>query len=96
LKSQAIGVQVTYADLRKSRHLVRPEITNERDLFLLSAEIQSLLARLYGETPVNPDADHGWVRPLASIKRTDAPLHKVAALMHSTIDLLRAKDFEVR
>ncbi|HYW89907.1 MAG TPA: hypothetical protein VFB50_19190, partial [Chloroflexota bacterium] len=58
-------------------------------------EIQGMLARLYGETPVNPLADHGWVRPLATIRRMDAPLNKVAACMESTLALLRGKGFEV-
>jgi len=64
--------------------------------FLLSPEIQTLLARLFGETPVNPRATHGTVRELARIKRMDAPLPKVAALMDSTVALLRAKGFDVR
>jgi iron(III) transport system substrate-binding protein len=64
--------------------------------FLLSVEIQSLLARLFGETPVNPAAVHGLVRPLAEIRRLDAPLPKVAALMESTVTLLRDKGFDVR
>lgn len=64
--------------------------------FLLSAEIQTLLARLFGETPVNPAAAHGAVRPLADIKRLDAPLSTVAALLESTVTLLRDKGFDVR
>jgi ABC-type Fe3+ transport system substrate-binding protein len=63
--------------------------------FLLSPEIQSMLARLYGETPVNARAEHGWVRPLAEIRRMDAPLTKVASCMQSTLELLRAKGFEL-
>src|SRR5438132_8696219 len=49
--------------------------------FLLSVEIQTLLARLFGETPVNAEAAHGPVRPLSKIKRMDAPLGQVAPLM---------------
>ena len=64
--------------------------------FLLSAEIQTLLARLFGETPVNAHAAHGTVRPLAKIKRMDAPLEKVAPLIESTVTLLRDKGFDVR
>jgi iron(III) transport system substrate-binding protein len=64
--------------------------------FLLSVEIQTLLARLFGETPVNADAAHGPVRPLTEIKRMDAPLEKVAPLMESTVTLLRDKGFDVR
>lgn len=63
--------------------------------FLLSIEIQGLLARLFGETPVNADAVHGPVRPLEQIRRLDAPLPKVAALMESTVTLLRDKGFDV-
>ena len=55
-----------------------------------------LLARLFGETPVNPAAAHGPVRPLAQIKRLDAPLSKVATLMESTVTLLRDKGFDVK
>jgi len=64
--------------------------------FLLSPEIQTLLARLFGETPVNAKAAHGPVRPLSEIKRMDAPLTKVAALIESTVNLLRDKGFDVR
>jgi len=64
--------------------------------FLLTPEIQTLLARLFGETPVNPAAAHGPVRPLSKIERMDAPLAKVAALMESTVILLRDKGFDVR
>jgi len=64
--------------------------------FLLSTEIQTLLARLFGETPVNAGAVHGPVRPLSKIKRMDAPLEKVAPLMESTGTLLRDKGFDVR
>jgi iron(III) transport system substrate-binding protein len=64
--------------------------------FLLSVEIQTLLARLFGETPVNPAAAHGSVRPLAEIRRLEAPLSKVAALMESTVTLLRDKGFDVK
>jgi iron(III) transport system substrate-binding protein len=72
-----------------------PERARDFVDFLLSAEIQSLLARLYGETPVNASADHGWVRPLSGIGRTAAPIGKVAACMRSTVDLLRAKGFDL-
>ncbi len=64
--------------------------------FLLSNEIQTLLARLFGETPVNPAAEHGPVRPLAQITRMEAPLPQVANLMESTVTLLRDKGFDVR
>ena len=64
--------------------------------FLLSVEIQTLVARLFGETPVNPRATHGTVRALGEIKRLDAPLSKVATLMESTVTLLRQKGFDVK
>src|SRR5215216_2649290 len=82
----------TMAVLKGCKH---PESARDFVDFLLTPEIQSMLARLYGETPVNPRADHGWVRPLANIRRMDAPLSKVAACMESTLELLRAKGFEV-
>ena len=64
--------------------------------FVLSVEIQTLVARLFGETPVNPRATHGTVRALGEIKRLDAPLSKVATLMESTVTLLREKGFDVK
>src|SRR5262245_47439912 len=82
----------TVAVLRGCKH---PESARDFVDFLLTPEIQGMLARLYGETPVNPLADHGWVRPLATIRRMDAPLNKVAACMESTLALLRGKGFEV-
>jgi len=82
----------TVAVLRGCKH---PGSARDFVNFLLTPEIQSMLARLYGETPINPHADHGWVRPLATIRRMDAPLHKVAACVGSTLELLRAKGFEV-
>ena len=64
--------------------------------FLLSPEIQSFLARLYGETPVNAEAVHGWVRPLAQIRRVDAPLQALVRRMESTVELLRGAGFDAR
>jgi iron(III) transport system substrate-binding protein len=64
--------------------------------FLLTAETQSLLARLFGETPVNASAEHGWVRPLATIRRMDAPLVETTALLPSTVELLKRKGFDVK
>jgi ABC-type Fe3+ transport system substrate-binding protein len=83
----------TIAVLRGCRN---PEAARDFVDFLLAAETQSMLARLFGETPVNPRADHGWVRPLASIRRTDAPLDATTALLASTVDLLRGKGFDVK
>jgi iron(III) transport system substrate-binding protein len=61
--------------------------------WLLSAEVQTLLARMFGETPVNPRAVHGTVRPLSEIRRMDVPLAKVAALRDSTRSRLSANGF---
>ena len=61
--------------------------------FLLSAEIQTLLARMFGETPVNPRAITGPVRPLAEIRRTPASLAKITALRDSTRAHLTKKGF---
>lgn len=62
--------------------------------FLLSVEVQELLARLYGETPVNPDAATGWVRRLRDIQRIDAPVSQVLPLLDSTEQLLAEFGFE--
>ena len=61
--------------------------------FLLSADTQTLLARMFGETPVNPDAVTGPVRPLAKIRRTPAPLAKITALRDDTRAYLTKKGF---
>jgi iron(III) transport system substrate-binding protein len=61
--------------------------------FLLSADTQTLLARMFGETPVNPRAITGSVRPLREIRRIDAPLAKVTALRESTRRHLAEKGF---
>jgi len=61
--------------------------------FLLSADTQTLLARMFGETPVNPDAVSGPVRPLARIRRTPAPMAKITALRESTRAYLTSKGF---
>jgi len=83
----------TVAVLRGCRN---PEQARDFVDFLLAPETQSLLARLYGETPVNPRAEHGWVRPLAAIRRTDAPLDATTPLLDSTVELLRRKGFDVK
>jgi len=61
--------------------------------FLLSADIQTLLARMFGETPVNPQAVTGPVRPLAEIRRTPVSLAKITALRDSTRAYLTKKGF---
>ena len=70
-----------------------PDAAREFVDWLLSAETQSLLARMYGETPVNPKAVHGMVRPLAEIRRTEVPLAKVTELRDSTRAYLSTKGF---
>jgi iron(III) transport system substrate-binding protein len=61
--------------------------------FLLSTDTQTLLARMFGETPVNPSAVTGTVRPLARIRRTPAPLAKITELRDSTRAYLTKKGF---
>ena len=78
----------TVAVLRRCPH---PDTAREFVAFLLSAEAQTFLAKLYGETPVNPAADHGDVRPLSAIRGLDASLAEMSRLMPETLDLLRAK-----
>jgi len=61
--------------------------------FLLSADTQTLLARMFGETPVNPSAVSGTVRPLSRIRRTAVPLAKITELRDSTRAYLTRKGF---
>lgn len=61
--------------------------------FLLSADTQTLLARMFGETPVNPKAVTGSVRPLADIRRTPVPLARITELRDSTRAQLAKKGF---
>jgi iron(III) transport system substrate-binding protein len=61
--------------------------------WLLSPEIQTLLARMFGETPVNPKAVHGMVKPLSEIRRTEVSLSKITALRESTRAYLSTKGF---
>jgi iron(III) transport system substrate-binding protein len=61
--------------------------------FLLSADTQTLLARMFGETPVNPRAVTGTVRPLAQIRRTPVSLAKITELRDSTRAYLTKKGF---
>lgn len=82
----------TVAILRGARH---PDEARRFIDFLLSAETQGLLARLYGETPVNAEAEHGAVKRLADIRRMAAPISDVLSVMPSTLELLRAEGFEV-
>ncbi|MBI2983967.1 MAG: extracellular solute-binding protein [Chloroflexi bacterium] len=59
--------------------------------WLLEADTQTLLARMCGETPVDPGAEHGTVRPLARIHRMDVPLARITELRDSTRAYLSAK-----
>ncbi|HEV8655762.1 MAG TPA: extracellular solute-binding protein [Candidatus Limnocylindria bacterium] len=61
--------------------------------FLLAPDTQSLLARMFGETPVNPSAVTGMVRPLAHIRRTPVSLAKITGLRDSTRAYLTKKGF---
>jgi iron(III) transport system substrate-binding protein len=61
--------------------------------FLLSADTQTLLARMFGETPVNPDAVTGPVRPLSAIRRTEVSLAKITELRDSTRAYLTKRGF---
>jgi iron(III) transport system substrate-binding protein len=61
--------------------------------FLLSADTQTLLARMFGETPVNPNAVTGPVRPLSKIRRTPVSLAKITELRDSTREYLTKKGF---
>jgi len=61
--------------------------------FLLSADTQTLLARMFGETPVNPSAVTGTVRPLAEIRRTPVSVAKITELRDSTRAHLAKKGF---
>ncbi len=64
--------------------------------FLLAADTQTLLARMFGETPVNPRAVTGSVRPLADIRRTPVSLAKITELRRSTRAQLAKKGFAPR
>lgn len=83
----------TVAVLRGAQH--REEGQRFID-FLLSVEIQTFLARIYGETPVNAAAEHGSVRPLSAIHRLDAAIGDELRLIDSTVQMLRERGFETR
>ena len=64
--------------------------------FVLSREIQEMLARLYGESPVNPDASvAGMVRTAGSIRRINATPAQVAARFKDTQKWLTDKGFNM-
>lgn len=62
--------------------------------FLLSEEVQTMLARLYGETPVNPRVEVPFVRPLSQIRRLSAPPEEIRSRMDGTLSMLRERGFE--
>lgn len=64
--------------------------------FILSKEIQEILVRLYGESPVNPAASTGgWVRTASEIRRINATTAQVAARFKETQKFLVEKGFNM-
>jgi iron(III) transport system substrate-binding protein len=64
--------------------------------FILSKEIQEMLARLYGEAPVNPDANvAGMVRTAGQIRRINATPAQIAARFKDTQKYLTDKGFNM-
>jgi len=57
--------------------------------WIVDREAQSFLAQVYGETPVNPAAEHFDVRPLAAIRRIDAPVDEGSDLMDRVVSILK-------
>ncbi len=72
-----------------------PELARAFIDFILSVPSQEYLARFYGETPVNPAANPGYVRPLHAIRRTGATLAQVAQRFDSTAAFLRGRGFDM-
>ncbi len=54
-----------------------------------------MLARLYGEGPVNPAAMTAWVRPVASIRRINATPAQIASRFKDTQRFLSDKGFNM-
>src|SRR5436190_10496737 len=63
--------------------------------FVLSKEIQEMLARIYGEGPVNPAANAGAVRPVSAIRRINATPDQIAGRFKDTQKFLTAKGFNM-
>jgi iron(III) transport system substrate-binding protein len=72
-----------------------PEAARSMIDFLLSKEIQEMLARLYGEAPVNPAAVVCGVRGVASIRRMKATTLQVAERFKDTQKWLSEKGFNM-
>jgi len=88
-----LGTQVeahVVALVRGARH---PDAGRAFIDFLLGPETQTLLARMFGETPVNPRAVTGTVRPLSAVRRTPVPLAKITELRDTTRAHLAKKGF---
>jgi iron(III) transport system substrate-binding protein len=71
----------------------QPDVAAHFMDWLLAAEAQSFLALRYGETPVNPAAEHHGVRPLSSIRRIDVSIEQLTAAMDQTLEALRGNGF---
>lgn len=64
--------------------------------FILSKEVQEILVRLYGESPVNPKASTGgWVRTASEIRRINANPFEVAKRFKDTQKFLVEKGFNM-
>ena len=63
--------------------------------FILSKEIQEMLARLYGEAPVNPAAVVCGVRGVANIRRMKATTLQIAGRFKDTQKYLTDKGFNM-
>ncbi|MGH2377597.1 MAG: ABC transporter substrate-binding protein [Candidatus Limnocylindria bacterium] len=78
----------TVAVVKGAKH---PEAARAFVDLLLSTDAQTLLARMFGETPVDPRAATGTVRPLAEIRRTEVSLTKLTELRDGTRAHLAAR-----
>lgn len=85
VESHTVGV------LKGSRNA---DVAREFVDFLLGEEVQTMLARLYGETPVNPRVEVPFVRPLSRIRRLSAPPEEIRRRMDGTLAMLRERGFE--
>ena len=54
-----------------------------------------MLARIYGEGPVNPAANAGAVRPVSAIRRINATPDQIAGRFKDTQKFLTAKGFNM-